>query len=61
MAKEQIQPENIRVQMVQSKSVELGSSSVHYVAGEFYLLDAKTANQWIADGSAVDPLAEEVK
>lgn len=61
-AKEEQAPKYIRVKMLTGKSVEVSSGSfVQYQTGELYLLDEKTAKDWITDGSADDPLTEEQK
>jgi hypothetical protein len=60
MAREREQEKYLRVKMVESKNVEVSPGSfVQYVAGELYLLPEKQAQQWILNGSAVDPNAEE--
>lgn len=62
MATKDEAPKHMRIKMITGKRIEVSPGSfVQYQAGELYLLDAKTANQWIIEGSAIDPNAEEVK
>lgn len=46
--------------MLTGKVIEVSPGSfAQYQAGELYLLDEQQAAQWIAEGSAIDPNAEE--
>lgn len=50
----------MRVKMLESKKIEVSQGSfVHYQAGELYLLPEEVADQWIGEGTAVEPEAEE--
>lgn len=57
---EETMEKHVRVQMLQSKTIELSPGSfIHYRAGEFYLLPEEEALKWIEEGAALDPEAEE--